>query len=99
MEGQLAEKDEQLRKKHQESRTAIEQVEKEKQDWESRCKEFENKLKENKFEIVGLEESNEEMRNIIIQFQQIDVNYTDGRSCASCRNNFRSVMEVKRQIP
>ena len=68
MEGQLIDKDKKLKENVVQSHKQIDELEKEKQSAEARCKEYEERMKEMKFEIVGLQESNDSMGDIIDKF-------------------------------
>ena len=56
-------------------------------------------MKEMRFEIVGLEESNNSMGDIIDQFHGVNVNYNEERCYIQCRNAFREYMNVKKLVP
>ena len=56
-------------------------------------------MKEMRFEIVGLEESNNSMGDIIDQFHGVNVNNNEERCYIQCRNAFREYMNVKKLVP
>ena len=56
-------------------------------------------MKEIKFEIVGLQESNDSMGDIIDKFHGVSVTYHEERCYHTCRNAFREYMAVKKLVP
>ena len=99
MEGQLIDKDKKLKENFVQSHKQIDELEKEKQSAEARCKEYEERMKEMKFEIVGLQESNDSMGDIIDKFHGVSVTYHEERCYHTCRNAFREYMAVKKLVP